>query len=130
MDGNESENTQNSFTFVLIPTSNDTLQEVTKSKAGGLNNDELQKYAKAYFGYHNDSHVHADGLIEITGLDISRPDNNYTFVTIYSDKNAKTKEKPVNKRATSLVSACRHVTKVIYGDVFLGRAFDNKRARW
>ena len=112
------------FTFVLVPTGNDTLQEVTKSKAGGLDNDELQKYAKAYFGFGD------DGRIEITALDISRPVNNYTFVTMYSDKNAKTKEKPVNKRATSLVSACRHSTKVIYGDVFLGRAFDNTVQHW
>ena len=46
---------------MLIPTDKkDPLQEVTKSKAGGLDDDELQKYAKQYFASSEDSQISAD----------------------------------------------------------------------
>ena len=124
MDESENDNTKGSFTFVLIPTANETLREVRKSKAGGADDDELHKFAAVYYGYSNGSQ---DGRLEVTGLDIPRPANNHTYVTMYTDKNAQAKKKPVNKRATSLVSACRTFTNLIYGDAIVGRTFnDNK----
>ena len=57
---------QGDFTFVLIPANKkDPLQEVTKSKAGGLNDDELQKYAKEYFASSLDSQLGAEVLVLI-----------------------------------------------------------------
>ena len=51
---------------MLIPANNkDPLQEVTKSKAGGLNDDELQKYAKEYFASSLDSQLGAEVLVLI-----------------------------------------------------------------
>ena len=50
------------FTFVLIPTGEGSLQELKKSKAGGLEKDELQIQAKKYFASSDDSKVHADVL--------------------------------------------------------------------
>ena len=54
--------TQGSFTFVLIPVGKAPLQEVTKSKKGGLNNDELQKYSKSYYASNQDSQVQKEVL--------------------------------------------------------------------
>ena len=51
------------FTFVLIPTGKDALQELTRSKAGGLEKDELQIHAKKYFASSDDGKVHANVLI-------------------------------------------------------------------
>ena len=129
--------TQDPFTFVMIPTGNDELQEVTKSKAGSPDDDELQKYAKVYYASSGDSqkfNVQSDLRslpdLEITGLDVPRPANQYLSVTMYSDINGQERKKPVNERATSLVSACRHLTKVIYGDAFLARAYGNDQIPW
>ena len=54
MGESESDNTKGSFTFVLIPTGNDALQEVTKPKSG-FYEDELRKHAKAHFALSDDS---------------------------------------------------------------------------
>ena len=52
---------------MLIPANKkDPLQEVTKSKAGGLNDDELQKYASIYFASSDDGLVHAEVLVLLT----------------------------------------------------------------
>ena len=53
-------NMSKNFTFVLIPTGNGECKEITRSKAGGLENDELQVHAKKYFASADDGKVHAE----------------------------------------------------------------------
>ena len=51
----KTENTQGSFTFVMIPVGGENaFQEVTRPKAS-LFDDELEKYARVYFGFSDDS---------------------------------------------------------------------------
>ena len=38
---------------MLIPAGDDEITEVTRSKAGGLEQNELQKFAKKYFSFEN-----------------------------------------------------------------------------
>ena len=112
------DNAKEPFTFVLIPAGDDPLQEVQKPKTAERENDEVKKYAKAYFGYSQDKRL------ERTELDYPRPANNHTFVTMYSYSNAKPEDMPVNKRASALASACMTFNTLIYGDAFLARYFD------
>ena len=70
------------------------------------------------------TYTHPD--FEITALDVASEDNRHTVVTMYSDHTAADKKKPVNDRATALARATGHKTKLIHGDAFVGRAFDNK----
>ena len=115
------DNAKEPFTFVLIPAGDDPLQEVRKPKTTGPENDEVKKYAKAYFGY---SHDREDGGLERTELDYPRPANNYTYVTMYSYSKAKTEKMPTNKRASIIASACMTFNTLIYGDAILARYFD------
>ena len=51
----ESKNTKNSFTFVMIPADKDApIKELVRPKLG-LNHDAIEKYARAYFGFSDDS---------------------------------------------------------------------------
>ena len=68
--------------------------------------------------------------VELTNLDIARPDNKYVSVTMYSDGNAEAKNQPVNERATSLARAVGLRTKMIYGDAFIARTYDNEKYPW
>ena len=67
---------------------------------------------------------------EMTSLDIARPGNEYVSVTMYSDGNAEAKNQPVNERATSLARAVGLHTKMIYGDAFIARTYDNEKYPW
>ena len=69
-------------------------------------------------------------MIDITGFDVARPGNKYISVTMYSDGDAQAKKKLVNERATSLARACGLREKMIYGDAFLARTFDNEKYPW
>ena len=104
----------------MIPArSEDPIEEITRSKAGGLEHDEMKQYMLAHYSFFE------GGRLLITGLDVPRPGNNFTYVSAYSDSFAQGRSKPVNKRATSLVTACRHTETIIYGDAFLSRSFGN-----
>ena len=117
------DNAKESFTFVVISAGNDDpLQEVRKPKTAERENDEVKKYAKAYFGYSQDKRL------ERTELDYPRPANNHTFVTMYSYSNAKAEDMPVNKRASALASACMTFNTLVYGDAILARYLDKFHA--
>ena len=83
--------------------------------------EEMKKEGKKIY-------VHPD--FEVTGLAVSRPSNGQISLTMYSDRNAEAKKKPVNDRATALARACGHFSKSIYGDAFVGCAFDAGPSNW
>jgi hypothetical protein len=116
------------FTFVKIPVNpDDPVEELSASKAGGLENDELIKLAKAYF----QQEANADHpSCEIMALSVPLPGNEYKSVSLYSsDYPAAAVQE--NVRATKLVTACGHtLPKPILGDVFVGRAYDNEAFEW
>ena len=116
-----------SFTYVKIPAdSSEPIEELTASKAGGLQHDELVKNAKAYF----QQQAQADhASCEIMALSIPLPGNNYRAVSLYaSDYGCDARQNP---RATQLVTACGHsIPEPIRGDVFVGRAHDNEAFEW
>ena len=66
---------------------------------------------------------------EVTGLTVPRRTNGHTSMAMYSDRHAEG-VKPVNDRATALVRAVGHFDRLIYGDAFVGRAFDDKKSNW
>ena len=68
--------------------------------------------------------VHAHRDFELTGLIVPRPANGYISMVMYSNQHAQD-EKPVNDRATALVRALGHFDRLIYGDAFVGRAYDD-----
>ena len=121
------DNAKESFTFVVIPASDDApLRQVRKSTTGKGPDDELLKYVNGYFGF---SHHDPDNPLEAAELDYPRPDNNYTFVTMYSERNDTHLpiNKTANKRATNLASACFTFAHLIYGDAIVGRYYDTTR---
>ena len=116
-----------SFTYVKIPASEDSpIEELTASKAGGLEKDELVKQAREYFqAQSNGEHPSCD----IMALSIPVPGNDYRAVSLYSSDYQESLLE--NKRATSLVTACGHsLVSPIRGDVFVGRAYDNEEVAW
>ena len=77
---------------------------------------------KAMKNAEQETYVHPD--FEVTAMQSHSED---TAVAMYSDHNAEAKKKPVNDRATTLARRATGVlTKLIYGDAFVGRAFDDK----
>ena len=116
-----------SFTYVKIPASEELpVEELGASKAGGLENDELVKQARAYFqAQSNGEHPSCD----IMALSIPVPGNDYRAVSLYSSDYQESLSE--NKRATALVTACGHsLVAPIRGDVFVGRAYDFEEAAW
>ena len=112
-----------SFTFVMIPArDDDPIEEITRPKAGGLDNDEVRIYMQLHYGFTE------GGRLVVTGLDVPRPGNNHTFVSLYSDSLAQD-HFPVNTRATALATTCRHLDQLIYGDAFVSRSYGNDEAR-
>jgi len=76
---------------------------------------------------------------EITCMTVPTPANSHKAVSMYGDDNARTKDYPLNTRATALMRACGHAFPTdasnedgkpsgIYGDVFVGRCHDNEIA--
>ena len=116
-----------SFTYVKIPVSLESpIEEITASKSGGLDNDELIKQAKDYF--HKQGHTDHPSC-DIMALSIPLAGNNFRAVSLYANDNQESLHE--NKRATSLVTACGHtLVSPIRGDVFLGRAHDDESIEW
>ena len=56
--------------------------------------------------------------------------NDFLSVDIYSDGEAEAKNKPLNIRASNIMLACGFKDKVVYGDAFLTRAYDNNEYPW
>ena len=66
--------------------------------------------------------------MEMIVLYKATPVNNYLSVTLYADRDAETKAKPLNSRANAIVLACGIEQKLIHGDIFLARTYDNMKA--
>lgn len=118
------------FTYVKIPVdSNDPVLELSASKAGGLENDDLIKSARYFFSQQSKAAVPS---CDIMALSIPLPGNNYRAVSMYcSDDSTVLAKMSENIRATKLVTACGHsLPQAIRGDVFLGRAYDNEEFEW
>lgn len=105
-----------SFTYIKIPVDlNSAMEELSASKAGGLEKDELLKSVKSYF----QQQANADHpSCEITALSVPLPGNQYRAASLYSsDYGVATEE---NVRATKLVVACGHtLPRPIKGMFFL-----------
>lgn len=118
-----------SFIFVRIPASiEEPVEELTASKDGGLEHDELVKHAKEFFRVQ----AGADYLsCDIVAVSIPLPTNDYKAVSLYSNNYDNMEDLPENPRATDLVTACGHsLQKSMRGDVFVGRAHDNEAMEW
>lgn len=119
------------FTFVLIPNDvNESIKEIEASKSGGLEQDELLKYANQYFANQqnnnsatnksttNDTHQqqqHLQSIIDqatpsvnITAVTVPTKDNGYTACSLYSINYCKDTNYNINQRATDLLTACGH----------------------
>ena len=116
-----------SFTFVRIPADEkEPVEELTASKAGGLEHDELIKYAKEYFYKQLLLHSTATSSTsstneeypscDIMALSVPLMTNGYQAVSLYSNNYSSTvwqqhhhhEPLKVNRRATALVIACGH----------------------
>jgi CS domain len=114
-----------SFTFVRIPADEkEPVEELTASKAGGLEHDELIKYAKEYFYkqllLHSTSSSSSTSeeypSCDIMALSVPLSTNGYQAVSLYSNNYSSTVWQQqhhhpplqVNRRATALVIACGH----------------------
>jgi hypothetical protein len=93
-----------SFTYVKIPINPEApIEELSASKAGGLEKDELLKSVKSYF----QQQAKADyASCEITALSVPLPGNDYRAASLYSSDYGVAFEE--NHRATKLVTACGH----------------------
>ncbi|KAL3912695.1 MAG: hypothetical protein SGILL_006782 [Bacillariaceae sp.] len=121
------------FTYVKIPaTTGAPIEELTASKAGGLERDELVANAKQYFRDQQPASQRPDNPVlspscDIMALTIPMAGNGFTAVSLYASDTGV--DATVNERATALVTACGHnLPDKIRGDVFVGRAEDNEVA--
>ena len=68
--------------------------------------------------------------IEMIVLYSATAANDYLSVTLYTDRDAEAKGKPLNSRANGIVVACGIKKKLIHGDAFLARTFDSTQSPW
>ena len=76
-----------------------------------------------------------DQIMSMTSVDImtvSLPiaENGFVGVSMYCDDKGRSKNLPVNDRATGLVMACGLVGQQLFGDVFISRMFDDGENHW
>ena len=76
-----------------------------------------------------------DQLMTMTSVDImtvSLPvaENGFVGVSMYCDDKGRSKNLPINDRATGLVMACGLVGQQLFGDVFVSRMFDDGENHW
>jgi hypothetical protein len=111
-----------SFVFVLIPcSSSESLSELRGDLSGGLENDQVQLYAKRHLGV---------DMVNICSLGLPVPAKGYVGISLYSHCEGKESNLLINSRATDLAQACGHHSTVIYGDAFLSRYYDNEDEEW
>ena len=65
--------------------------------------------------------------IRMTVLYHATAENDYHSVAVYSDREGKAKEKPLNFRANGIMLACGIKELLIHGDAFLARTYDNTK---
>ncbi len=100
----------------------------SESQINSMNDDQLIDIIRS---------TQASATCEITCLTVPTPLNNQKAVSMYGDDNARTRDLPLNKRATNLMRACGHglphdsvnedgKPSGIFGDVFVGRCHDDE----
>jgi hypothetical protein len=111
-----------SFVFVHIPcASGDALTELTGDVSGGLENDDVQLYAKRLL---------AVDMVNICSLGLPSPRTSYIGISMYSHCDGKDSGLEINSRATEIAQACGHLSTIVYGDAFLSRYYDNEDEEW
>ena len=114
------------FKYVFIPSSiHASPREITGNTAGGLENDEVRLSAAAQFGFTSSLSDHR--LVDICTLHIPTKSNGYIGISVYSSGDS---SGDVNTRATKIAQACGHEDRVVYGDAFLSRCYDNEEEPW
>ncbi|KAL7556528.1 hypothetical protein ACA910_000991 [Epithemia clementina (nom. ined.)] len=99
-------------------------QQVRNQMKGALDSQNIDDDTLLDTIYRNQS----IGSCDITALTVPVPGNSYQAVSMYAADQAKESGLSLNKRATSVLTACGHAANNggVYGDVFLGRAHDNE----
>jgi hypothetical protein len=111
-----------SFVYVHIPcASGNPLTELTGDISGGLENDDVQLYAKRLLGV---------DMVNICSLGLPSPRTGYIGISMYSHCDGKESGLEINSRATEIAQACGHLSTVVYGDAFLSRYYDNEDEAW
>jgi CS domain len=144
------------FTCVILRCSGAS-EELQLSASGGLEADELQKYAKdVLFNSPHDVTANRDILeqqMKEHGSDLAKVDekiiqqhigqvhveiktlsppsqaNGYIGVSMYCDANAALKQTSINSTATAICMKCGYTTPVL-GDVLISRVHDNEDLEW
>lgn len=136
------------------------LQNLTGTKSGGLENDALKVAAKSHFSrVPINKHSHSEQItkmlsengtdmsqipedmlksiyrssetsLEIISLRLPSSKNGYKSLSVYCDADGLNKKYLINRRATELVHGCGHSSLIVYGDAFLGLAYDNEEEEW
>lgn len=148
------------FSYVRIPAdTTESIESCTFDKVE-LSEDKFIVHIKSYFALASpESNVDRDILIkhlsEHTKQDISKTvdertlqqimtmtsvdimtvslptaENGYIGVSMYCDDKGRSKNLPLNERATGLVMACGLVGQQLFGDVFVSRMFDDGENHW
>lgn len=145
------------FLFVFLPVDG-PLQEISGPLSGGLENDYCQNYAKAHFADGTDGaamlkttlesfktqnqDINAvspklmetlrsmGASVEICAMSLPSKDNSFIGVSFYCDANGIAKGARLNARATDLARCCGNTSIAVYGDVFVGRYYDNEEEAW
>ena len=148
------------FAYIRIPADTTSPIEECSFDKVDLSDDKFIKHIKAYFSLASpESNVdrsvlmkqlseHAkqdisktvdeqtlEQIMSMTSVDImtvSLPiaENGYVGVSMYCDDKGRSKNLPINDRATGLVMACGLVGQQLFGDVFVSRMFDDGENHW
>eukprot|EP01031_Cornospumella_fuschlensis_P037292 gene37292-45278_t len=112
------------FKYIEVPVdSASPIIEHDGDMSGGLQNDALRLHAEREFG------GLGPGAVEIVSLLLPTPQNGFIGVSMYCDQAGKTKELPLNQRASSIAAIC-HYHSPIHGAVFFGRYHDDESMEW
>lgn len=112
------------FKYIEVPAdSTRPIIEHDADMAGGLQSDALRLHAERHFG------GGGAGSVEIVSLLLPTAQNGFIGISMYCDQAGKTKELPLNHRASSIATVC-HYYSPIHGDVFFGRYHDDESMEW
>lgn len=118
---------QGNFKYIFVPVDNSqAIAELEASKAGGLEKDALRLLAEEHF---TSTVKSISSSVEIVSLLLPVPDFNFISISMYCDQVGKSKNLPINTRATSIATLCHHKDP-IHGDVFFGKAHDDESKPW
>lgn len=147
------------FAYVYVPADNTiSVSQHSADKAGGLERDALRLTTEKHFSQYVPSTFVEDqekvvseilqakgvdnnpemikasvqnmaGAVEIVALLLPCLENGFIGVSMYCDQNGKTKNLPLNPRATSIAQCCGSQTQV-FGDAFFGRYHDDESLPW